>query len=421
MISMKQFLAKEDVNTGRQGEIDFLKAFLIIGMIFVHVYEDCFKAHGVMSDLICEYLCVIIGAASFMFCMGIGMQYSRRVNALNLSLRGLSLLAIAQLLNLGRNVLPNMIAYGITGGKWFLAEEMLVLQADILTFAALTFFFMGLLLALKLKPFQIMIVGAVLNIIALICNYTVPSPKSYLASQFLGFFIITKDEALLAECYFPFFAYFFFVAFGYYCGHYYRKLKDKDKACSFVFRVVVPICTVYYLIRFFVPMPFLPEVSSDLQYCLQPFPDAVASGLVSVVLLALFYKLNKFCFHGEAPAAITSISRNVNRYYCTSYMFILPLQTIFVAVYGALPQKDILPFFVAVLISILCALVIKVYDATIAKPIQHTKPVTKLIVYAVIFVATIAVLIYVYPKLDVYPNIWNNYLLDDLKGPGGVL
>ena len=60
---LSSLFAKEEVNTGRQGEIDFLKAFLIIGMIFVHVYEDCFESHGVMSDVICEYLCVIIGAA----------------------------------------------------------------------------------------------------------------------------------------------------------------------------------------------------------------------------------------------------------------------------------------------------------------------------------------------------------------------
>ena len=413
---ISQLFSKEEINTGRQGEIDFLKAFLIIGMIFVHVYEDCFTAHGVMSDVICEYLCVIIGAASFMFCMGIGMQYSSRVNAKNLALRGLSLLCVGQLLNLARNVLPNMIAYALTGGKWFLAQEMLVFQTDILTFAALTFFFMSILLALKCSPGKILAVGVILSLIALTCNYVVKSPSDYLASQFLGLFIITK-----AESYFPFFSYFIFVAFGYFCGSYYRRLKDKDAACSVVFRVVLPICVVYYLIRFFVPMPFLPEVSSDLQYNLQPFPDAIATSLVSIILLACFYKLTKICFHGTAPAAVSSISRNVNRYYCISYLFILPLQTIFVAVYGMLPENSIAPFFVAVIISILCALIIVVYDRTLATPIRKMYLPAKLGTYVLILLATVLVLIYVYPKLDVYPNIWNNYLLDNLKGIGGAL
>ena len=61
------------------------------------------------------------------------------------------------------------------------------------------------------------------------------------------------------------------------------------------------------------------------------------------------------------------------------------------------------------------------FDRTLAGPIQKMKPPYKLGIYAVILLVTVLVLVYVYPKLDVYPNIWNNYLLDDLKGTGGVL
>ena len=415
MFQLKKYFADEDINTGRQGEIDFLKAFLIIGMIFTHVYEDCFVTEGFVSQVICEYLCVIIGAASFMFCMGFGMQYSRRVNPKNLALRGMSLLGIGQLLNLGRNFLPNFIAYAVTGGKWFLGQQFLVLQADILTFAGVTFFVMALLLHLKFTPGRILAVSAVLNIVCTILCYTMPRPSCYLMQQNLAFFVITD-----AECYFPFLAYFFFVAFGYYAGSWYRRIRDKDQVCSLIFRVVVPVCAVYYLIRFFVPIPILPEVSSDLQYILQPFPDAVATSFVSVILLALLYKLEKHVFHGITPRAITSISRNVNRYYCTSYMFILPLQTIFVAVFGGLPENEIAPFLVSVAITVLCVLVIGVYEKTLAGPVQHTKPVTKLCVYAAVWILTFLIVAYVYPKLDVFPNIWNNYLLDEV-GKGGVL
>ena len=51
---------------------------------------------------------------------------------------------------------------------------------------------------------------------------------------------------------------------------------------------------------------------------------------------------------------------------------------------------------------------------------QHTKPVTKLCVYAAVWILTFLIVAYVYPKLDVFPNIWNNYLLDEV-GKGGVL
>ena len=43
--------------------------------------------------------------------------------------------------------------------------------------------------------------------------------------------------------------------------------------------------------------------------------DAVATSLVSIVLIALFYKLIKAAFHGQAPKAIGNISSNVNRYF----------------------------------------------------------------------------------------------------------
>ncbi len=414
---LRECFAKEDINTGRQPEMDFLKAFLIIGMIFVHVYEDCFVTGGLMSDVICEYACVIIGAASFMFCMGLGMQYSRRVNAKNLALRGFQLLCTGQLLNLLRNVAPNLIAYKLTGGKWFLAEGMLVLQADILTFAALTFFFMALLIKLKLTPLKILGVGAALSIIALICSYVVTPPDSYLASQFLGFLIITD-----AESYFPFFSYFFFVAAGYFCGHYYRRMKDKDRVCSLLSRIIIPICIAYYLIRFFVPMPFLPEVSSDLQYNLQPFPDAIATTLVSIILLIMFYKISKVFFRGNAPKPIASISKNINRYYCISYVFILPMQTILIAKLGFLPEMNsALPFLVSTLVCFACAAVIKIYQMTFESNIKNLDIRIKFAAYILMLVASILVLVYVYPKLDVYPNIWNNYLIDDIKGIGGIL
>ncbi len=417
MGSFNACLDKKDVNTGRQGELDFLKAFLIIGMIGVHVFGDCFASDAVgKSDSIFGYLTCLIGGASFMFTMGLSMQYSRRVNAKNMALRGLSLMAVAQLLNLGRNVVPNLIAYFITGGKWFLTQQMLVLQADILTFASITFFMMSILLALKCTPRTVLIVGAVLNILSMVFNYTVTPPSSYLLSQFVGFFFITN-----AESYFPFCSYFFFVAFGYYVGAYYRRIRDKDKMCMWVFTRILPICVVYYAIRFTVKIPVLPAISTDLQYCLQPFPDAIATSLVSIVLITLFYKLIKAAFHGQAPKAIGNISSNVNRYFCTSYMIIMPLQTILIALNGKLPDSEFLPFVVALGVFVLCWLIIKAYSATLATPIQKMNPAFKLGIYVLIFAASAAVVIYAYPKLDVYPTIWNGYLINDVIGPGGMM
>ncbi len=416
MDKIRQLFAQEEVNTGRQPEFDLLKSFLIIGMIFVHVFEDCFDTHSVLSDLIAEYLCCIIGAASFMFCMGVAMQYSRRVNSKNMALRGLSLLCVGQLLNLGRNVLPNLLAYWGSGGKWFLCQMMLVIQADILSFAALTFFLMAIFLALKLTPGQILGIGAVMNILSMLGYYYLPEPSGYLQKQLLGYFIVTS-----AESYFPLLSYFFFVAFGFYVGSKYRRIKDKDKACSYVFKILIPICVIYYTLRFLFPVSWLPAVTTDLQYNMQPFPDAIATSLVSIILLAVAYVIIRKWFHGVGPRPITSISRNINRYYCISYMFILPLQTLFIYTLGELPKLTIMPFIASILIVVFCAVIVQIYDRTLAAPIQNMKVGPKLGTYVLILAASAVVLIYVYPKLDVYPNIWNNYLIDNIIGKGDLL
>ena len=95
-------------------------------------------------------------------------------------------------------------------------------------------------------------------------------------------------------------------------------------------------------------------------------------------------------------------------------MIIMPLQTILIALNGKLPDSEILPFVVALGVFILCWLIIKIYSATLATPIQKMKPAFKLGIYMLIFAASAAVVIYAYPKLDVYPTIWNGYLINDV-------
>ena len=102
-------------------------------------------------------------------------------------------------------------------------------------------------------------------------------------------------------------------------------------------------------------------------------------------------------------------------------MIIMPLQTILIALNGKLPDSEFLPFVVALGVFVLCWLIIKIYSATLATPIQKMNPALKLGIYVLIFAASAAVVIYAYPKLDVYPTIWNGYLINDVIGPGGMM
>ena len=248
-----QFFANEKVNTGRQPELDLFKALAVFGMIVVHVFLDLGKK--VMPSLLDDYMTVFFGAPIFMICMGIGMCYMRNQSPSSYMLRGFGLLTIGQFLNILRNCIPNLIAYWITGKQFFIANSFLILQSDILTFAGLAFMLIALFRILRLKTGAILGIGVVMNMAALILWHTVTLPTSYMANQLLGFLIITK-----AESYFPLLCYFVFVAFGFFIGEYYPRIKDKRALANRVMAVCFPLAFIYYIFRFTMEMSYLPEL-----------------------------------------------------------------------------------------------------------------------------------------------------------------
>ncbi len=110
-------ISKDEVNIGRQREIDLLKAYSIIMMIITHCIDELFDYEGhIISVVIDDILAQSVGAQGFMICMGIGIVYAGRVHdskALSKGQikRGISLLVTGQLLNLIRYALPYFIAY----------------------------------------------------------------------------------------------------------------------------------------------------------------------------------------------------------------------------------------------------------------------------------------------------------------------
>ena len=188
-----RYFADEKVNDGRQLELDLLKALCVVGMIFTHVLLDL--SDSAMPKFVDEYGMEFFGAATFMICMGIGMGYMRNQSPKAYLLRGFGLLTIGQLLNIFRNSVPNLIAWWITGKQFFIANALLILQSDIMSFAGLAFMLMALLKKLRFSDLQILIFSVVLNFLALLSWHYIPSPESYLAMQMMGYFVISDAEA----------------------------------------------------------------------------------------------------------------------------------------------------------------------------------------------------------------------------------
>ena len=393
--------SKEKVNMGHQCEIDYLKALGVFLMVETHYYDEF--SPGYFSEII-YFLSFILGAAGFMLLMGIGMQYSRYHAPKNYIARGIGLLTMGQLLNLLRDCLPNLLAYWATGKNVFISRALQVIEADILPFAGLSFFLLAFMKTLKLSSSTILIISLIMNIAAYPLFNIMESPKNFLLSQFLGFFVLTD-----AESFFPLCSYFVFVAFGYWLGDLYQHMTNKDKFYNLVLIICLPLVTIYYYFRSHYDIPYLPEYFSDEHYCLYPGPDAIASCMTNLIALALFYKLDEM-LGGKTPEFVTHAGKNLNQYYIISCIIIFHSCIFLIATKGEHAPKEVkAPTFFSLMVIVICRITIDMNDKYIGFTITKLKKPKQNIVFALIWILSIISVIYIYPKVEVYSTFWNNY------------
>ncbi|MBO6113265.1 MAG: hypothetical protein J6P45_09495 [Lachnospiraceae bacterium] len=404
---MKRFISDKAVNRGRQPEVDILKAFCIVMMILLHAFE---YITGFDTSQLPVYKAIhfsgsFVGAAAFMICMGIGVRYSRHQEVREHIKRGFELLTVGQLLYLIDYGIPGVIGFLTFGDRIALANAMLVLQDDILTFAGLAFILLGILKKLKLSDGWILVTALIMNILNFIQYHMgLPMPESFLLRQFIAFFIVND-----AECYFSLSVYFIFVAFGYYIGGIYPRISDKDGLSARILMICLPPWALYYFIRVRGLIPFLPEFDSEEQNIINFGPDAVMNCIGCLMLLALFFRLQKF-IPEKVSSVIYFISAHINEYYCVSCVLIS---------FGVIIE-DIFPNLLTGSFSILVYGFIVIGLTTVVIIINNRylrlHPVTlkeplKTVLFSCIWLLTAAIVAYVYPKLTEYATIWNNYLL----------
>jgi len=403
-IANKYIFSKENVNMGRQPEFDYLKTFIIFVMILQHVYENYSRDY--FSDII-DFWGFILGADVFMMLMGIGMKYSRHHEPSNYISRGILLLTKGQYVNLLKSALPNLIAWWTTGKKKFISRALLILNTDILIFAGFSFLFLALMKKKKKSDIFILNIGIIMNLVNFILYNIMKPPKNFLLSQFLGYFILTD-----AETYFPFFTYFVFVAFGYWIGEIYKKISNKDKFYNLILIFCLPTATIYYYFRSHYNFPLFPECFSDEHYALNPGPDAIATIMIALSGLAVFYKIDKM-LKGKTPYFITHSGKNLNQYYMLSYIITLQMNTFLRATRGEdFPSKMNYPTLFALMIFVLCKISIYMNDKYIHFTITDLENPMRSFIFALIWILTIISVIYIYPRVEVYTTFWNGYLYE---------
>jgi len=403
-IDNNYIFSKDNVNTGHQPEFDYLKTLDVIIMIGSHLnvgYAECYFYKAIIADV--ESL---ITAASLMFLMGLGMKYSRHQEIKHLVSRGITLLTLAQFFNFFRDALPNLIAWWRTGEKIFISRALLIIRGDIFTFAGYTHLFLALLKKMKFSDIHILIIGIIMNFISYPLSQIMKSPNNFLLSQFLGYFVFTN-----AECYFPLFGYFIFVAFGNWLGGIYQKISNKDKFYNRVFIVCFPIVIIYQYIRKNYEIPFLPEFDLYGHFCLSPGPDAIHRLMSHMMFLSIFYKIDKML--GKTPYIVLHCGKNLTQYYMITYVIIMQTSTFLISTRGEKFTSEMknLDLF-AVVLAVSSYILIELNDKYIHFTIIALRNRMRTIVFTFIWIITVICVIYVYPKVEEYATMWNLYLYE---------
>lgn len=238
--SRKDIFAPDEVNTGRQVNLDLSKVIALVFMILSHPFE--YTGAGISKGL--PYFITFIGAHQFaapvfMICMGIGFTYwHHREEPAAMCRRGFRLFLTAYGLNLFRAL--GVLVAGAASGRgylgWALGEAVII---DILQFAGLSAMLLGLLLLLRLPYWSILLTAVVMSLGGSCIHMA--TTGHLVPDAILGLFAGIRGEVV--ESYFPLLNWFIFVVVGYGMGRWLRRCRDKDR----LYWILTPIASGIYL------------------------------------------------------------------------------------------------------------------------------------------------------------------------------
>lgn len=402
---VKDLIAEERVNTGRQLEVDALKAFSIIMMIITHCIDELFATYSdhFPSSLINDILAQTVGAQGFMICMGIGIIYSRHAKPKDMILRGVNILIIGQVLNLIRYGLVFTVTYLITGEEMARGYALLTFSSDILQFAGLFLILAGICMQLKFKPLHVFGIAVVLNIIAMGAAGHIHT-GSYALDQFFGLFVFTETES-----YFPLLNWFIYPAFGMVFGDVLQHVTDKKKFYGLLAVPCVIVSTVFYIIAIGYEQPVFTVIWDWKSFCYMRLPDALATMFANMLMLIIFFFLSLHA-HEKVTHCIKFISGNINRYYCVHSVLIYMLVSILLFFAGGFYTSAGQCYLTAAAVLALTTLIVIVYDRYLAKRLTAFFGKHTLFWYAVVILLSVVICVWAISSGSVFPSLANDYM-----------
>ncbi len=240
---LKSIFDKENINNGRQFELDAARGLAVLFMVAVHVMS--FSSEKVaMSPF--GYIIIFLGgppaAPVFMFLLGTGLVYSRKSDGLSLMKRGIFILASGYILNFLRGGLPCLMSILLQGDMElmddFFAEMVCV---DILQFASVVFLFFAFIKQFKINNLGLLLTGIFFTILNLfLVNIKIDQP---ILSAVSGLIWGSNENTC-----FPFLSWIIYPLVGYLFASLLMKCRDKDNFYLILLIASGALLTAFFLI-----------------------------------------------------------------------------------------------------------------------------------------------------------------------------
>lgn len=399
-LNFNTIFSRERVNTGRQLEFDLTKAVTIILMIWTHTYEAMSTGFEPSLSSINSYVRgSIAGAVTFMFCMGIGLSYTKHNSAQECKERGVKLLTTGFTLLLFREVIPTLLNSWIYNRPEELVNLVFGFCVDILQFAGLAFLLVGYLKQLRIGYGGMVIISFVLSILATLLEGV--STGCYPLDQILGFFWGTESES-----YFPLFNWFIFVAVGQWVGDKYQYIQDKKSFHIISLLVGTLLCVAYIYVSFNVEQNIFKGLTGEIYLGHRPFFDALICLPINVGQISMFYFISKLIPEKAIPTLVHP-SKHINQYYCISWVILLLIANLIPGLSGLSTDTQVIIGWICILTVTIFAVVI--YSRYLKERTESFFGKHEMFWSILVWTLCIASFILAMCLYDKYPNMMNNY------------
>lgn len=312
---MKKLFVSDQVNTGRQFEVDLSRGFTAIVLIICHVGLYLGNGEDIVLYTISDIIGSEFGAPIFMAMMGISIVYSRHQEPKALRNRGVKLFLAGYALSTFRSLLPLFLLGNID--EWTSLPAFFVV--DIMQFAGLTFLFLSLLKKLKASASTILLVSLVMVGLDQILMFSLPPiVTNEVAGYFINLFVPVSEWSC-----FPFFTWFFFPAFGLFFGHWLSLCSNKDK----LYKILLPVGlagVLYVYSQFYLLYPDYPSYYWGNNFYYMGIKNVLLTSLFICFALSFWFFIGKF-LPNALRRFLTYLSANLNLFYWISWIIISAL------------------------------------------------------------------------------------------------